>query len=71
MPKPSDDLSDQQLHKGLASGEFQERDALIAQEILRRRHDERARSGRYQFGWLGAALAAIWLWLKFRVRRPQ
>ena len=69
MAKPSDDLSDKQLHEGLASGEFKEREALIAQEILRRRHDERARSGHYSFGWLGTALASIWLWLKFRVQR--
>jgi hypothetical protein len=65
MSKPSDDLSDKQLHRGLASGEFKDRDALIAREILRRRHDERVRNGGYKFGWLGAALAAIWLWVKF------
>jgi hypothetical protein len=68
MPKPSEDLSDKQLHEGLSSGEFKERDALIAEEILRRRHNDRAQTGRYTFGWLGAALAAVWLWVKFRVR---
>ena len=69
MAKPSDDLTDKQLQEGLASGEFKERDALIAQEILRRRHDERVRSGGYRLGWLGAALAALWLWVRFRIRR--
>ena len=37
MPKPSDDLSDAKLHLGLATGEYEGRDALVAQEILRRR----------------------------------
>jgi hypothetical protein len=69
MPKPSDDLSDKQLHDGLAQGEFQGRDALIAEEILRRRHEERAASGRYKLGWLGAFAAALWLWIKLRLRR--
>ena len=45
MPKPSDDLSDETLHQGLATGEYEGRDALVAEEILRRRHEERARSG--------------------------
>ena len=36
MPKPSDDLSDEQLHQGLTTGEYQGRDALVAEEILRR-----------------------------------
>jgi hypothetical protein len=35
MPKPSDDLSDEQLHQGLASGDYEGRDALVAEEILR------------------------------------
>ena len=43
MPKPSDDLSDEQLHQGLTSGDFEGRDALVAEEILRRRHDENSR----------------------------
>ena len=68
MPKPSDNLSDEQLHQGLASGEFQGRDALIAEEILRRRHEERARTGRYRLGWLGAITAALGLWMKLRLR---
>jgi hypothetical protein len=68
MPKPSDDLSDEQLHQDLATGEFQGRDALIAEEILRRRHEERARRGRYKFGWLGAIAATVWLWMKLRLR---
>ena len=71
MPKPSDNLSDEQLHQGLASGEFQGRDALIAEEILRRRHEERARTGRYRLGWLGAITAALWLWIKGTQRVPD
>jgi hypothetical protein len=69
MPRPSNNLSDEQLHQGLASGEFKGRDALIAEEIMRRRHEERARTGRYKFGWLGAITAALWLGTKFRLRR--
>jgi len=69
MPKPSDDLSDDRLHQGLATGAFQGRDTRIAEEILRRRHEERARRGRYKFGWLGAIAAALWLWMKLRLGR--
>ena len=63
MPKPSDDLSDDQLHQGLATGAYEGRDALVAQEILRRRHEERARTGKYRLGWIGAMAAALLLWL--------
>jgi hypothetical protein len=57
VPKPSDNLTDEQLYQGLTAGAFQGRDALIAEELLRRR-------GRYKFGWLGAIAAALWLWTK-------
>jgi hypothetical protein len=70
MTKPLGDLSDDQLHQGLATGDFQGRDVLIAEEILRRRHEDRSRAGRYKFGWSGAAAAALWLWMKLRLRRP-
>ena len=69
MSKPSDDLSDEQLHQGLATGELAGRDALVAEEILKRRHEKRAGSGSYKFGWLGALAAALWLWTKLRLRR--
>jgi hypothetical protein len=69
MAKPSDDLSDEALHHGLATGEFQGRDALIAEELLKRRHDNRARGGGYKLGWLGAVAAALWLWIKLKRRR--
>jgi hypothetical protein len=69
MAKPSPDDSDKQLQEGLASGTLEGRDALIAEEILKRRHEERAQSGGYKFGWLGAAIAAFWLWAKLRLRR--
>lgn len=39
----------------------------LPEEILRRRHKERATTGRYKFGWVGVAAAAIWLWMKFTV----
>jgi hypothetical protein len=69
MPKPSNDLTDKQLHEGLASGEFQGRDALVAEEIIRRRHEERVRAGGYRFGRLGGAVAALWVWTKLGLRQ--
>jgi hypothetical protein len=69
MPKPSNHLTDKELHEGLASGEFQGRDALVAEEIIRRRHEQRVRAGGYRFGWLGAAVAALWVWMKLRSRQ--
>jgi hypothetical protein len=68
MPKPTADLTDEQLHQGITSGEFSGRDAAIAEEILRRRHEERASGGQYKLGWLGAMAAAFWLWI-LRLRR--
>ena len=68
MPKPTADLSDEQLHQGISSGDFSGRDAAVAEEILRRRHEERANSGQYKLGWLGAIAAAFWLWMR-RIRR--
>ena len=59
MPKPSDDLSDENLHQGLATGKYEGRDALVAEEILRRRHEERARSDGYRLGFIGAWAAAL------------
>jgi Co/Zn/Cd efflux system component len=41
--------------------------ALVAEEILRRRHEERASSGQYKLGWLGALAAAILLWVKLKL----
>jgi hypothetical protein len=68
MPKPSNDLSDDQIHQGLATGEYRDRDALVAEEILRRRHEERSRTGKYRLGFVGAIVAAVALWLKVKVR---
>jgi hypothetical protein len=35
-------MSDKNLHQDLAAREYERRDALVAEEILRRRHQERA-----------------------------
>ena len=69
MPKPSADLTDEQLHQGLTSGVFEGRDALVAEEILRRRHEERVSSGGYKLGWLGVVGAALWLWMRSKLRQ--
>ena len=68
MPRPTDDLSDAQLKKGLASGEFEGRDALIAEEILKRRHQENTRGWVTKLGTLGTVAAALMLWVKLRLR---
>jgi hypothetical protein len=68
MAKPTNDLGDEQLREGITTGEYKGRDALIADEILRRRHEERARAGRYRFGRLGAMVAAVWLWITVRMK---
>jgi hypothetical protein len=60
MPKPSDDLSDEVLHQGLTPGEYEGRNALVAEEILRRRHEERVRSGASRtYRSLGCSLLAL------------
>lgn len=61
MPKPSDDLSDK-------APENMKEDALVAEKILRRRQEERARSGGYPLGLIGAWAAAFWLWIKLRLK---
>jgi hypothetical protein len=68
MARPTNDLSDDQLRQGIKNGEYGDRDALIAGEILKRRHEERARSGHYRLGAIGAVVAAFWLWLTVRLR---
>ena len=68
MAKPTNDLSDDQLREGIKNGAYEGRDALIAAEILQRRHEERARSGKYRLGAIGAKIAALWLWLTVRLR---
>jgi hypothetical protein len=68
MAKPTNDLSDDQLRQGIKNGDYEGRDALIAAEILQRRHEERARSGKYRLGTIGAMVAALWLWLTVRLR---
>jgi hypothetical protein len=67
MAKPTDDMSDQRLRDGLKTGEFEGRNELIAEEILRRRTEDRVRSGR--LGIIGALATAAWLWFRRRFRR--
>jgi hypothetical protein len=72
MAKPADDLSDDQLREGIATGEYEGRGALIAGEILQRRHEERVRSAKYRLGAIGAAVASLWLWLtKLQLRKKK
>ena len=42
MAKPLEERSDEDLKRGLAEGEFGDKKAVIAQEILRRRRDAKA-----------------------------
>lgn len=71
MTKPTDDLSDNQLRQRIIKGDYEGRDALIADEILRRRHEERARSGKYRFGRVGAAIAALWLYREAEIEKKD
>ena len=67
MAKPVADMSDQRLREGLKTGEFEGRNALIAEEILRRRYEDRMRGGR--LGLIGGLITALWLWFRRRFRR--
>ena len=70
MAKPTNDLSDDQLSaRGIANGEYEGREALIASEILQRRH-ERARSVGYRFGRIIAMDGRLaWLTVQLRLRK--
>ena len=57
MAKPLEERSDEEL--GLAEGEFGDKKAVIAQEILRRRQEAKAQELKRKYAWFGSILAAI------------
>ena len=61
MTKPTDDMSDQRLRDGLKSGEFEGRNELIAEEILRRRYRRSCpkRSVRYYWRFDDSLMAMV------------
>ena len=59
MAKPLEERSDEELKRGLAEGEFGDKKAVIAQEILRRRHEAKAQELKRKYAWFGSILAAI------------
>jgi hypothetical protein len=63
MAKPLEERSDEDLQRGLAEGEFGEKKAAVAQEILRRRQEAKAQDLRRKYTWFGSILAALSLTL--------
>ena len=62
MAKPLDTQTDKELEDTLAGGNLSDRKAAHAEEILRRRHDNKSDKLREKHGWFGAVLAALgWL----------
>jgi hypothetical protein len=59
MAKPLEERSDEELKHGLAEGEFGEKKAVIAQEILRRRQEAKAQELKRKYRWFGSILAAL------------
>ncbi len=59
MAKPLEERSDEELKRGLAEGEFGDKKAVIAQEILRRRQQAKAQELKRKYTWFGSILAAI------------
>ena len=57
--KPLEERSDEELKRGLAEGEFGDKKAVIAQEILRRRQEAKAQELKRKYAWFGSILAAI------------
>jgi hypothetical protein len=54
-----DNWSDDELERGLASGELGDKKAAIAKEVLRRRREERAEELKRKYKYLGGILAAL------------
>jgi hypothetical protein len=59
MAKPLEERSDEELKRGLAEGEFGDKKAVIAHEILRRRQEAKAQELKRKYTWIGSILAAI------------
>jgi hypothetical protein len=64
MAKPLEERSDEELERGLSEGEFGDKKAVIAQEILRRRHEAKAQELKRRYTWFGSILAALSLALR-------
>ena len=59
MAKPLEERSDEELKRGLAEGEFGDKKAVVAQEILRRRHEAKTEELKRKYTWFGSILAAV------------
>jgi hypothetical protein len=59
MAKPLEERSDEELKRGLVDGEFGDKKAVIAQEILRRRQGAKTRELKRKYRWFGSILAAL------------
>jgi hypothetical protein len=63
MARPLEERSDEELKHGLAAGEFGDKKAVVAQEILRRRQEAKAKELKHKYTWFGSILAALSLML--------
>jgi hypothetical protein len=59
MAKPLEERSAEELERGLSEGELGDKKAVIAQEILRRRHEAKAQELKRRYTWFGSILAAL------------
>ena len=59
MAKPLDTQTDKELEQ--SQGDLSERKAAVAEEILRRRHDDKSETLKEKHGWYGALMAAFGL----------
>lgn len=59
MAKPLEERSDEELKHGLAEGEFGDKKAVVAQEILRRRQEMKTEELKRKYAWFGSILAAL------------
>ena len=59
MAKPLEERSDEELKHGLGEGEFGDKKAVVAQEILRRRQEMKTEELKRKYAWFGSILAAL------------
>ena len=59
MAKPLEERSDEELKRGLSEGEFGDKKAVVAQEILRRRQEVKTEELKRKYTWVGSILAAL------------